>query len=101
MFKGISHEMMQNIAEGKSPVCAIQKRVNNGKMMAFNIGKAFGLVPSNANVKAYMNDKHKFWAQQFLAQTQAGSNDIDGQMSAMAAQQGFNAGAPAASAGVQ
>ena len=100
MFKGISHEMMQNIAEGKSPVCAIQKRVNNGKMMAFNIGKAFGLVPSNANVKAYMNDKHKFWAQQFLAQTN-GTNDLDNQMSAMAAQQGFNAGAPAAGAGVQ
>ena len=94
MFKGISHEMMQNIAEGKSPICAIQKRVNNGKMMAFNIGKAFGLIPSKANVKSYMSDKHKFWAQQFLAQT-GGANNIDNQMSAMAAEQGFNAGAPA------
>lgn len=67
MFKGISHEMMQNIVEGKSPVCAIQKRINNGKMMAFNIGKAFGLIPSKANVKGYMSDKNKFWAQQFLS----------------------------------
>ena len=71
MFKGISHEMMQNIVEGKSPVCAIQKRINNGKMMAFNIGKAFGLIPSKANVKSFMDDKNRFWAQQFLSQTDA------------------------------
>jgi hypothetical protein len=36
-------------------------------MMAFNIGKAFGLIPAKADVKSYMSDKHKFWAQQFLA----------------------------------
>ena len=45
MFEGISDEMMQSVVEGKSPLCAIEKRISNGKMMAFNIGKAFGLIP--------------------------------------------------------
>ena len=59
---------MQAVMEGKSPLCAIEKRVANGKMMAFNIGKAFGLIPRNADMFNYMRDDHSFWTEQYLAQ---------------------------------
>ena len=72
MFKGISHEMMQNIQEGKSPLCAIEKRIANGKMMAFNIGKAFGLIPDNSMQSEYLQDDHRFWGEQYFAQMNAG-----------------------------
>ena len=49
MFEGISEEMMDAVLAGKSPLCPIEKRINNGKMMAFNIGKAFGLIPEMAD----------------------------------------------------
>lgn len=55
--------MMQSVMEGKSPLCAIEKRIANGKMMAFNIGRAFGLIPHNSDVNSYMNDDNSFWTE--------------------------------------
>ena len=63
MFQGISEEMMQSVMEGKSPLCAIEKRISNGKMMAFNIGRAFGLIPHNSDVNSYMHDDNSFWTE--------------------------------------
>ena len=88
MFEGISHDMMSNVVEGKSPLCAIEKRIANGKMMAFNIGKAFGLIPKKSSVKRYMKDDNKFWRESYFAQTdvehhaaasagEAGQKDFD------------------------
>ena len=55
--------MMENVMQGKSPLCAIEKRVANGKMMAFNIGKAFGLIPVDSDMYNYMRDDHHFWTE--------------------------------------
>ena len=74
MFEGISHDMMQNVVQGKSPLCAIEKRIANGKMMAFNVGKTFGLIPKSASVRNYMRDDHKFWREHYLAQTDSESH---------------------------
>ena len=69
MFEGISTEMMENVIQGKSPLCALEKRIANGKMMAYNIGKTYGLLPEKADPKHYLKDDHKFWREQYLAQT--------------------------------
>ena len=78
MFQGISEDMMSNVVEGKSPLCAIEKRIANGKMMAFNIGKAFGLIPKEASVKRYMKDDNRFWRESYFAQTDAESESHTG-----------------------
>jgi hypothetical protein len=62
MFKGISKAMMEDVLKGKSPLCAIEKRIKNGKTMAFNIGKSFGLIPADAKPEEYMNDMHPYWS---------------------------------------
>jgi hypothetical protein len=69
MFAGIGQEMFNAVNHGENPLCAIEKRVANGKMMAFNVGKAFGLIPVNADPVAYMDDKHRFWRERYFAQT--------------------------------
>ena len=79
MFMGLSNEMLHDVMEGKSPLCAIEKRVTNGKMMAFNIGKAYGLIPPMAHARTYMDDEHEFWNQRYLAQT-----NVDGEADGMA-----------------
>ena len=48
MFEGISQDMMQNVVQGKSPLCAIEKRIANGKMMIFNVGKTLKAVLENS-----------------------------------------------------
>ena len=69
MLKGLSNEMLHDVMEGKSPLCAIEKRATNGKMMAFNIGKAYGLIPPMSHMRTYLDDEHEFWNQKYLAQT--------------------------------
>ena len=71
MFTGIGHDILQTVMEGKSPLCAIEKRIANGKMMAFNISKAYGFLPPSASIQEFMDDLHGFWREKFLAQTGA------------------------------
>lgn len=61
MFEGISEEMMQDVLRGVSPLCALQKRISNGKKMAFNIAKSFALLPYDAHLQDYMHDDNEFW----------------------------------------
>ena len=63
MFSGISKEMMDDVLQGKSPLCAIERRINNGKTQAFNIGRAFGLIPSQAYPDQFMNDSNPYYNQ--------------------------------------
>jgi len=39
MVEGLSKEMMEYAVQGKSPICAIERRLANGKMVTFNIAK--------------------------------------------------------------
>ena len=71
MFDGISEEMMDNVLNGISPLCAIEKRIYNGKKMAFNIARSFQLIPYDASLDEYMRDDNSFWRQQYFAQTMA------------------------------
>ncbi len=75
MFDGISEEMMENVLNGISPLCAIEKRIYNGKKMAFNIAKSFQLLPYEANLDDYMRDDNTFWRQQYFAQTARGETE--------------------------
>ena len=67
MFTGISTEMMANVREGKSPLCAIQSRLEHGKRMAYDMGKRYGLIPPDAMESDYMRDDHRFWNEEFYA----------------------------------
>ena len=73
MLMGLSNEILHDVMDGKSPLCAIEKRSTNGKIMAFNIGKAYGLIPPMAHQRTYMDDEHEFWNQKYLAQTETDS----------------------------
>ena len=39
MMKGLKEDMISYAKAGKSPVCAVEKRLANGKMMAYNLAK--------------------------------------------------------------
>mmetsp|Transcript_24410 Transcript_24410/g.30339 ORF Transcript_24410/g.30339 Transcript_24410/m.30339 type:complete len:100 (+) Transcript_24410:810-1109(+) len=65
MMDGLASDMIEMAKAGKSPICAVEKRLANGKMMAWNLARQFDLVPADMDVNAFMNDTNDWWTQQF------------------------------------
>ena len=71
MMDGLAKDMMDMARSGKSPVCAVEKRLANGKLMAFNLAKQFELIAPDVDIASFMNDSNDWWTQQYITTTAA------------------------------
>lgn len=71
MMDGLSKDMMEMARSGKSPVCAVEKRLANGKLMAYNLARQFDLISPETDINQFMDDKNDWWTSQYTTTTAA------------------------------
>lgn len=75
MMDGLAKDMMDMARSGKSPVCAVEKRLANGKLMAYNLARQFDLIAPDTDINAFMNDSNDWWTSQYTTMTTAAQTE--------------------------
>ena len=75
MMDGLAKDMMDIARSGKSPVCAVEKRLANGKLMAYNLARQFDLIAPDTDINAFMNDSNDWWTSQYTTMTTAAQTE--------------------------
>ena len=73
MMDGLAKDMMEMARSGKSPVCAVEKRLANGKLMAYNLARQFDLIDPMTDINTFMNDSNDWWTSQYTTTTSSQS----------------------------
>ena len=70
-MKDLHGDMVKEAKDGKSPICAVEKRLAAGKLQTYNLAKKFGMLPKDTTMEEFMSDTNDFWTKDLTGKENA------------------------------